>query len=131
MSTAQRVIEGVKSVSKVIRPVQVTLIPKRLPPLPTPKDLVRIYRVRARKQLSQNFLLYKHINERIVTAAGIKNGHHVLEVGPGPGNITRQILERGPQQLFVVEKDRRFLPILEVYLITNCFLLSNRIYFRC
>lgn len=115
---SQRLIEGVKSVSKVVHPVsnQVSLIPKRLPPLPTPKDLIRIYRVQARKRLSQNFLLYKYINEKIVTSAGIKEGNHVLEVGPGPGNISRQILERGPQQLFVVEKDRRFLPMLEVRL---------------
>ena len=40
----------------------------------------------------------------------------MCEVGPGPGNITRQILEKGPQELFVVEKDRRFLPALEVWL---------------
>jgi dimethyladenosine transferase 1 len=46
-------------------------VPKRLPPLPTPKDLLKIYRVRARKQLSQNFLLQKHINERIVVSSGI------------------------------------------------------------
>ena len=114
--TTQRVIEGIKSVSRVVKPAssQLTLIPNRLPPLPTPKDLIRIYRVRARKHLSQNFLLYKYINEKIVNSAGVKNGDYVLEVGPGPGSITRQILERGPRQLFVVEKDRRFLPMLEV-----------------
>ena len=64
------------------------------------------------------YLIYdfhKNINEKIVTSAGIQNGDHVLEIGPGPGNITRQILERGPQQLFVLEKDRRFLPMLEVF----------------
>jgi len=64
--------------------------------------------------LSQNFLLSKTLNDKFVTSAGVKNGSYVLEVGPGPGNITRQILERGPEQLFVVEKDRRFLPMLEV-----------------
>ena len=103
-------------VSKVLQPAnqQINLIPKRLPPLPTPKDLIRIYRVRAQRHLSQNFLLYKNKNEKIITSAGVKCGDYVLEVGPGPGNITRQILERGPKQLFVVEKDRRFLPMLEV-----------------
>ena len=50
----------------------VQLVPRRLPPLPTPKDLIRIYKVRARRQLSQNFLLQKHINERIVVSAGIQ-----------------------------------------------------------
>ena len=38
----------------------------------------------------------------------------MLEVGPGPGNITRQVLEKGPKELYVIEKDRRFLPMLEV-----------------
>lgn len=135
--SSQRIIEGFKSVSKVVRPDQITqtFIPKRLPPLPTPKDLIRVYRIRARKHLSQNFLLYKNFNEKIVTSAGVRNGQHVLEIGPGPGNITRQILERGPQQLYVVEKDRRFLPMLEViccilhnsYIsLTNCFADASR-----
>ena len=40
----------------------------------------------------------------------------MVEIGPGPGNITRRILERNPRELFVIEKDRRFLPMLEVRL---------------
>ncbi|XP_054153319.1 mitochondrial dimethyladenosine transferase 1-like [Oppia nitens] len=105
---------GKTIVKSTIKPSAIELVPKRLPPLPTPKDLIRIYKVKARKQLSQNFLLQKNINERIVVSAGVKEGSHVLEVGPGPGNITRQILEKGPKQLYVIEKDRRFLPMLEM-----------------
>lgn len=108
-------IETAKHVIKSSPPIQVpSLLPSRLPPLPSPRDLIRIYRVRARKNLSQNFLLNKYINEKLVTSAGINNGDYVLEVGPGPGNITRQVLERGPSKIFVLEKDRRFLPMLEV-----------------
>lgn len=125
MSKERIITNGIKNVlhqSLVKTPTQVpssspgkiSLIPSRLPPLPTVRDLVRIYRVRARRSLSQNFLLNKNTNEKIVNSAGIRNGDHVLEIGPGPGSITRQILERGPQQLFVLEKDRRFLPMLEV-----------------
>lgn len=110
----QRLIESAKHVIKSTIPKSVALIPSRLPPLPTSRDLVRIYRLRARKRLSQNFLLYKYMNEKIISASGMKNGDYVLEIGPGPGNITRQILERGPTQLYVLEKDRRFLPMLEV-----------------
>lgn len=114
MATSKALSTVVKQTVQQNPGIQHSLIPSRLPPLPTPRDLIRIYRVRARKQLSQNFLLYKYINNRLVTSAGIRNGHHVLEVGPGPGSITRQILEQGPAQLFVVEKDRRFVPMLEV-----------------
>ncbi|RWR99023.1 dimethyladenosine transferase 1-like protein, partial [Dinothrombium tinctorium] len=44
----------------------------------------------------------------------ISSGSTVVEIGPGPGNITRCILEKNPRELFVIEKDRRFLPMLEM-----------------
>ncbi len=72
MSTTRAIIESGKSLAKSLpKETSIQLVPKRLPPLPTPKDLLKIYRVRARKQLSQNFLLQKHINERIVVSSGI------------------------------------------------------------
>uniref|UniRef100_A0A336L5W5 rRNA adenine N(6)-methyltransferase n=1 Tax=Culicoides sonorensis TaxID=179676 RepID=A0A336L5W5_CULSO len=86
----------------------------RLPPLPTLRDLVKLYKLRAIKQLSQNFLMDERLTDKIVKAAGNIEGHYVLEVGPGPGGITRSILRRCPKQLIVVEKDRRFLPTLEL-----------------
>ncbi|GJQ84252.1 mtTFB1 [Trypoxylus dichotomus] len=86
----------------------------RLPPLPTVRDLVRLYRLRAIKQLSQNFLMDERITDRIVKAAGNVKDHYVCEVGPGPGSITRSIINRQPRKLVVVEKDNRFLPSLEL-----------------
>lgn len=108
----------IKAAKTIVSP---SLIPVRLPPLPVASDLLRIYRVRARKNLSQNFLLNKYLDDRIANAAGIRNGNYVLEVGPGPGTITRAILERGPRQLFVLEKDRRFMPMLEVRFSFCCY----------
>lgn len=86
----------------------------RLPPLPTVRDLVRLYRLRAIKQLSQNFLMDERITDKIVKAAGNIKGHYVCEVGPGPGSITRSIINGKPKKLVVVEKDERFLPTLEL-----------------
>lgn len=86
----------------------------RLPPLPTIRDLIRLYKLRALKQFSQNFIMDERLTDKIVRAAGkIQNGY-VLEVGPGPGSITRSILKQFPKHLVVVEKDRRFLPTLEL-----------------
>lgn len=86
----------------------------RFPPLPTVRDLVKLYRLRAIKQLSQNFLMDERITDRLVRAAGNIRDHFVCEVGPGPGSITRSILKKQPRRLTVVEKDPRFLPSLEL-----------------
>lgn len=86
----------------------------RLPPLPTLRDIIKIYKLRAMKQLSQNFLMDERLTGRIVRMCGSITDQHVLEVGPGPGSITRSILRRGPKQLAVVEKDRRFIPTMEL-----------------
>lgn len=87
---------------------------QRLPPMPTIRDLIRLYKLRALKQFSQNFIMDERLTDKIVRAAGkIKDGY-VIEVGPGPGSITRSILRKFPKHLVVVEKDRRFLPTLEL-----------------
>lgn len=100
----------------------------RLPPLPTIRDLIKLYQLRAIKQLSQNFLMDERLTDKIVKAAGKIEGHHVLEVGPGPGGITRSIIKQMPKQLVVVEKDRRFLPSLELLSEATCGYTQMDIY---
>ncbi|CAK9806731.1 Dimethyladenosine transferase 1, mitochondrial [Anthophora quadrimaculata] len=88
-------------------------IPKlRLPPLPTIKYLLKMYKLRAQKALSQNFLLNEQLADKMIKRAGNLTDCHVLEVGPGPGGLTRSILKQHPKKLTVVEKDNRFEPTL-------------------
>ncbi|KZC13118.1 PREDICTED: dimethyladenosine transferase 1, mitochondrial [Dufourea novaeangliae] len=90
-----------------------TTIP-RLPPLPGIRDMVKLYKVSAMKQLSQNFILNEKLTDKIVKKAGNLTGAEVLEVGPGPGGLTRSIIRQCPEKLIVIEKDRRFKPILQM-----------------
>lgn len=86
----------------------------RLPPLPTIRDILKLYKITALKRLSQNFLLNERITDKIVSSVGKINNSVVFEVGPGPGNITRSIIKKNPKQVTVIEKDSRFLPSLEL-----------------
>lgn len=86
----------------------------RLPPLPSINDVVRLYRIKALRRLSQNFLMDPKLHRKIVNATGGVKGCHVCEVGPGPGGITRAILEKGAEHVVVIEKDPRFIPSLEL-----------------
>lgn len=87
---------------------------RRLPPMPTIRDIIKMFKLTALKQLSQNFIMDEKLTARIVKAAGHIERGHVLEVGPGPGSITRSILRKSPAQLIVVEKDRRFIPTMNL-----------------
>lgn len=86
----------------------------RLPPLPTIRDILRLYNLNAIRKLSQNFLLDENLNNKIVKCAGKLQGTEICEIGPGPGNITRSILTKGAEKVFLIEKDPRFLPTLQV-----------------
>ncbi|MEQ1756108.1 MAG: 16S rRNA (adenine(1518)-N(6)/adenine(1519)-N(6))-dimethyltransferase RsmA [Micropepsaceae bacterium] len=81
-----------------------------LPPL---KTVIAALELSARKSLGQNFLLDLNLTRRIAREAGPLQGKTVLEVGPGPGGLTRSILAEGAATLIVVERDERCLPALE------------------
>ncbi len=84
--------------------------PDRLPPL---RDVIARYGLRARKSLGQNFLLDLNLTGRIARAAGALNACTVVEIGPGPGGLTRALLQAGAKKIVAVEKDERCLAALD------------------
>ncbi len=81
-----------------------------LPPL---RDVIARYGLSAEKRFGQHFLLDSNLTERIARAAGPLEGHDILEVGPGPGGLTRSLLKEGAGHVYAVETDSRFIPALQ------------------
>jgi 16S rRNA (adenine1518-N6/adenine1519-N6)-dimethyltransferase len=81
-----------------------------LPPL---RDVIARHDLSPRKSLGQNFLLDLNLLTRIARAAGPLEGATVLEIGPGPGGLTRALLALGAARVIAVERDERALGALE------------------
>ena len=81
-----------------------------LPPL---RDVIARHTLSANKALGQNFLLDLNLTMRIARSAGPLEGMGVIEIGPGPGGLTRAILAAGAEMLTAIEMDGRCLPALD------------------
>jgi 16S rRNA (adenine1518-N6/adenine1519-N6)-dimethyltransferase len=81
-----------------------------LPPL---REVIREHQLSARKSLGQNFLLDLNLTARIARAAGPLDNATVVEIGPGPGGLTRALLALGAAHVIAVEHDARAIPALE------------------
>lgn len=81
-----------------------------LPPL---REVIRTFGLDARKSLGQHFLLDGNLLDRIVRAAGDLTGINVIEVGPGPGGLTRALLASGSGTVTAVERDQRCIAALQ------------------
>lgn len=82
-------------------------------PLPPLRDIIRRYDLRADKSLGQNFILDLNVTRRIARAAMVTSQSHIIEIGPGPGGLTRALLMEGAGKVTVIERDRRFQKPLE------------------
>ncbi|HEX4411603.1 MAG TPA: 16S rRNA (adenine(1518)-N(6)/adenine(1519)-N(6))-dimethyltransferase RsmA [Xanthobacteraceae bacterium] len=84
--------------------------PDTLPPL---REVIRRHGLAAKKSLGQNFLLDLNLTGRIARAAGPLDGVTVLEVGPGPGGLTRALLSLGATRVIAIERDERAIAALD------------------
>jgi 16S rRNA (adenine1518-N6/adenine1519-N6)-dimethyltransferase len=81
-----------------------------LPPL---REVIRRYGLTAKKSLGQNFLLDFNLILRIARSAGPLDGIDVVEIGPGPGGLTRALLAQGARRVIAIERDSRAIAALE------------------
>ena len=81
-----------------------------LPPL---REVISTHTLNAKKSLGQNFILDLNLTSKIARLAGSLDDHDVLEIGPGPGGLTRGLLSEGARRVVVLEKDIRCMPALE------------------
>ena len=81
----------------------------RLPPL---REIVGRFDIAAQKSLGQHFLFDLNLTRRIVSVAGNLDGQNVIEIGAGPGGLTRALLESPAQQIYAVERDPRAIAAL-------------------
>ncbi len=81
-----------------------------LPPL---RAVIATHGLQAKKALGQNFLLDLNLTAKIARSAGDLSGADVLEIGPGPGGLTRGLLAEGARRVVAVEKDTRCRPALD------------------
>ena len=81
-----------------------------LPPL---KDVISKHKLSAKKSLGQNFLFDLNLTSKIARYAGNLEQSDVLEIGPGPGGLTRSLLNEGARKVVAIEKDTRCIAALE------------------
>ena len=90
------------------------ITPDGLPPL---RDVIRHYDLKAKKNLGQNFILDLNLTRKIARSGGPIEDYTVIEIGPGPGGLTRALLMEGAKNVIAIERDQRCLaPLNDVSL---------------
>lgn len=82
-------------------------------PLPPLSETIATHGLSAKKSLGQNFLLDLNLTRKIARSAGPLDGRTIIEIGPGPGGLTRALLTEGASRVITIERDERVRPVLE------------------
>ena len=98
-------------------------ISKSINNLPTVSATIKQYNLFANKKLSQNFILDLNLTNKIVNLSNTIKNNTIIEIGAGPGSLTRSILLNGAKKIIIIEKDKRFIDPLNILNIAS----ENRI----
>ena len=82
-------------------------------PLPPLREVIARHGLAAKRSLGQNFILDLNLTRRIARAAAPLQGRDVIEIGPGPGGLTRSLLAEGARRVVVIERDPRCVTVLQ------------------
>ena len=91
--------------------------------LPSISATIKEYNLYAKKKLSQNFILDLNLTNKIVNLSNTIKNNTIIEIGAGPGSLTRSLLLNGAKKIIIIEKDKRFIEPLNVLNIAS----KNRI----
>ena len=106
-----RLKDGQKNDQKNGSPPKVEKL-SELDDLPPLRDVISRYDLAAKKSLGQNYLLDLNLTMKIARSAGNLKDCTIVEIGPGPGGLTRSLIAANAEKVIAIERDIRFLPAL-------------------
>ena len=92
---------------------------KNINNLPSISQTIKEYNLFAKKKLSQNFILDLNLTNKIINLSDNVKYNSIIEIGPGPGSLTRSLLLNGAKEVIAIEKDKRFIDVLQILKIAS------------
>ena len=92
---------------------------KNINNLPSISQTIKEYNLFAKKKLSQNFILDLNLTNKIINLSDRVKYNTIIEIGPGPGSLTRSLLLNGAKEVIAIEKDKRFIDALQILKIAS------------
>jgi len=92
---------------------------KNINNLPSISQTIKEYNLFAKKKLSQNFILDLNLTNKIINLSDRVKYNSIIEIGPGPGSLTRSLLLNGAKEVIAIEKDKRFIDALQILKIAS------------
>ncbi|MDG2268127.1 MAG: 16S rRNA (adenine(1518)-N(6)/adenine(1519)-N(6))-dimethyltransferase RsmA [Alphaproteobacteria bacterium] len=92
---------------------------KNINNLPSISQTIKEYNLFAKKKLSQNFILDLNLTNKIINLSDNVKYNSIIEIGPGPGSLTRSLLLNGAKEVIAIEKDKRFIDALQILKIAS------------